>query len=337
MLFSIVIPVWNATEYLQQCVQSVLDQSHQDFEVILIDDGSTDDSWGLCQKLERENPGHVRALHQENAGTSAARNAAVAQAQGDYLLFMDNDDFLIEKDALSRIAARITENNPDLVMYASRIYHQDTDTFGPLKDDEGVAEIADGHDRADALRAVINKGLLTRAVWTKATRMELIRAHNIQFPVGKRNEDTDWSAYVLEHAARISWCTGVHYGYRKGNDNAQTSKPISEKMVRDLGDIICKHMDYLAQAGLPEEDLHAIYAYLAYPWMVWCGQSAALHIDGPGTPLYQRMKSFGPALMRQGYDPGVRMASRAFRILGMRPTRWLLGIAFRRMYPNAVA
>lgn len=104
MLFSIIIPVYNVKEYLRKCVGSILDNSFSDYEVILVDDGSTDGSDILCDELVQENAGRVRVLHQENQGPGCARNTGVAAAEGEYLFFVDSDDSL-KPDALERLAA----------------------------------------------------------------------------------------------------------------------------------------------------------------------------------------------------------------------------------------
>ena len=93
MKFSVIIPVYNGWEYLREGVDSVLGQTGADFEVLLVDDGSTDgESGALCDTLAREHPDCIRVLHKPNGGAGDARNAALPLAQGDYVLFLDSDD-----------------------------------------------------------------------------------------------------------------------------------------------------------------------------------------------------------------------------------------------------
>jgi GT2 family glycosyltransferase len=334
--FSIIVPVYNATTYLQGCIDSVLRQTYQDFEVILVDDGSTDASPQLCDTIAQASKGRVRVIHQPNQGTSAARNTGVKSAQGEYLLFMDNDDFLIEDTALFALAARIKEDGSDLVLYSSRIFDERTGVLAPRKDSDDTEQLINGRDKASALRTVIAQGLITRAVWVKATRRDLVERDGITFPVGMRNEDTDWSASVLEAAQSISWCSGAHYAYRKGSDYAQTSKPIDKRQVQELARIIDQHVATVSSSSASQDEKRALYAYLAYPLMVWCGQSAALGIDGPGTDTYTRMSACARLLMPASCDPAVTLAARTYRLLGMRLTRFLLGKAFLHRYPGAI-
>ena len=92
MKYSIIIPVYNVEKYLKQSIQSVLDQSYEDFEVILIDDGSTDKSPAICDELAEKDE-RVKVIHKQNGGVSSARNEGIRQAKGDYILFLDADDW----------------------------------------------------------------------------------------------------------------------------------------------------------------------------------------------------------------------------------------------------
>ena len=91
MKVSVVIPVYNVRLYLERCVQSVLRQTYKDLEIILVDDGSKDDSGKLCDQLALSDQ-RIRVIHQENQGLSGARNTGIRQATGEYIIFLDSDD-----------------------------------------------------------------------------------------------------------------------------------------------------------------------------------------------------------------------------------------------------
>ena len=92
MRFSVIVPVYNVEDYLETCVASVIAQTCRDYELILVDDGSTDQSGAMCDRLARQY--HCRVIHQANGGLGAARNTGIDAARGDYLVFLDSDDFL---------------------------------------------------------------------------------------------------------------------------------------------------------------------------------------------------------------------------------------------------
>lgn len=116
MKFSIIVPVYNVREYLADCVNSLLEQDVQDYEILLIDDGSTDGSGVLCDGYQAAFPEKVRTIHQENGGLGAARNTGLEQARGEYLLFVDSDDYL-DPHALACLSRAVEETDADMVCF----------------------------------------------------------------------------------------------------------------------------------------------------------------------------------------------------------------------------
>lgn len=116
MRFSVIVPVYNVAEYLPACMDSLLMQSCWDWEIILVDDGSTDGSAMLCDEYAKAHPEWVRVIHQENGGLGAARNTGLEAARGEYLLFVDSDDFLTE-DALDCLSRCIEETGADMITF----------------------------------------------------------------------------------------------------------------------------------------------------------------------------------------------------------------------------
>ena len=110
-LITVIVPVYNIKKYLQRCVDSILAQSYQTFELILIDDGSTDGSSQICDEYVAVDP-RVKVIHKKNAGVSAARNDGIGLASGTYLAFIDGDDW-IEADYLKKLVQAIAENKAD--------------------------------------------------------------------------------------------------------------------------------------------------------------------------------------------------------------------------------
>ena len=94
MKFSVVIPVYNVKDYLEKCVRSVLAQNNNEYEMILVDDGSTDGSGALCDELAAQAPEKIRVIHKPNGGLGDARNVGLEHALGDYLVFLDSDDYI---------------------------------------------------------------------------------------------------------------------------------------------------------------------------------------------------------------------------------------------------
>ena len=117
MFFSVSVPVYNASKHLDQCIESVITQSEQDFELILVDDGSSDDSLLICRKWERQYPQKIRVVEKQNTGALLTRRRCLKESIGDYIYIIDADDCLVDKDALKTIKDAIEKNNCDMVFF----------------------------------------------------------------------------------------------------------------------------------------------------------------------------------------------------------------------------
>lgn len=117
MLFSLVVPVYNVAQYLPKCVESLLAQDFEDYEILLVDDGSTDGICPvLCDQYAAQYPQRIHAIHQKNCGLGGARNTGLEAASGEYLFFVDSDDY-IEKDSLSYLSKQISKNPADMYFF----------------------------------------------------------------------------------------------------------------------------------------------------------------------------------------------------------------------------
>ena len=173
---SIVIPVYNAEKYLDVCLSSILRQDMHSYEVILVDDGSTDSSPLICDRYSGTDS-RFRTIHKPNGGVSSARNAGISLAQGEYLMFVDADDALAE-DALGLMTSLAAEH-PDIVIGGFNI-HQGEIPYGtiiPFESDffpcSGLPEFFDA--------TMHRQGELFRGPWAKLYRSSLVRKHSLHF------------------------------------------------------------------------------------------------------------------------------------------------------------
>lgn len=133
--FSIIVPVYNTAEYLPQCIDSVLSQSFRDFEVILIDDGSTDHSGAICDQYAAADE-RVKVCHQANGGASRARNLGLAHATGEFVLFLDSDDYYLSANMLAALA----DTDADVTCFRLERAHLAKDApFAAKEQDKGVS------------------------------------------------------------------------------------------------------------------------------------------------------------------------------------------------------
>ena len=336
---SVIIPVYNAQEFLPHALESIETQDFADWEVILVDDGSTDGSPALCDSYAQRDP-RFRVVHQENAGTSAARNTALKAAQGEYITFMDNDDWWRIPEALTLVHEALTRRPVDLLWHMSARANPEGTEITEAEP-TSIASTIDSLSTDEAIRTIIDNELTTSAVWTKVIRRDFLTEHGIVFPSGMRNEDTDVSAQIIAHIDSVAWLDQRFYVYRMGHPYAQTSHSLAVSTVDDLEHVLRSNLS--AARSLSEGRRGALMAFLARPMMVWVGQASALGLldeKKHGQQARRRkafISQFFLPLVSQSHTREARIAQWACRLLGVRDCAQLLGVQFRRMHPELVA
>lgn len=211
MRYSILIPVYNAAAFLPQCLDSVLCQGGSDYEVILVNDGSTDTSPAICAEYaQRDTRFHL--IHQENRGLLMARKAAIAAAQGDYLLFLDADDFW-EPNLLETIDPILQREQPDVLVFDMQFY--DAGHRRPFASSFPDGTRIDGSEKRQFVAHWVEKEYLNE-MWRKVIRRSCIHLSDPCYAPAYLNfgEDMLQTAYVLHHAASIYYCGKILYNYR---------------------------------------------------------------------------------------------------------------------------
>ena len=253
--FSIIIPVYNVANYLDKAIESVLSQniSADMYEIILVDDGSTDASGDKCDQWENRFPTLIKVIHKKNAGLGFARNSGLEVASGEYIIFLDSDDYWIDDDALRKFEIKIKEENPDVVVFKNCIYDELTGTFKePKKDRE--SEIA--------LEDAIKLEYFDFSAWNKAVKRSLLVDNNIAFKKGI-SEDMLWSYKILLYSEKISFCLEKSvYVYRKGRTGSLTAQKCVTyreeyfKILDDIGNLM------RSNENIKAADLYASMVYI---------------------------------------------------------------------------
>lgn len=174
-LISIIVPIYNASIYLRQCIESILCQTYRELEIILVDDGSTDDSLQICEKYQ-EIDGRIKVIHRENGGSVAARKSGLKAANGAYVGFVDADDY-IEPDMFEKLYAKVKEFHVDFV-HSGMI----TDNTKICNYEEGVTDLT-LCDRADYIsKNVFKTQTILFALWSKLFQVDLVREAYMKLP-----------------------------------------------------------------------------------------------------------------------------------------------------------
>ena len=208
-LVSVIVPVYNVEAWLPACLDCLRAQSYGHLDIILVDDGSTDGSGALCDAFAAEDA-RVTLVRQENGGLSEARNAGVRNAKGDYVLFLDSDDFM-DADTVERMVGAAVGSDADVVA-TGFVY-----AYG---DREEPAASAFGKDVCMDARAAVKalvSGKIPNFAWGKLIRTAVARCY--AFPKGKLFEDHYWTHLILGESSRTVWMEeiGFHYRQREGS------------------------------------------------------------------------------------------------------------------------
>lgn len=204
-LVSVIVPAYNAEKYISECIQSLLIQTYQNLEVLIIDDGSTDHTADICRQLS-EQDGRIHYHRQDNSGVSVARNTGLALACGQYILFIDADDEL-HSSMIEKLVRDIEDNDADFSVCDIR------KISSPDEKSENV-DVSDIelYDQDDALRLYMTQNYFEIGVWNKLFRKSLIE--DISYVEGRRmNEDKYFVFEALMKANRVSYRREALYYY----------------------------------------------------------------------------------------------------------------------------
>ena len=204
-LISVIVPVYNVEKYLARCVDSILRQTYENLEVILVDDGSHDASGQICEELAKTDA-RIRVIHKENGGLSSARNCGIEQARGDYLAFVDSDDW-IEPESYRWMLERAEQTGAPMVCAGRYDYNSATGekTLGlcPVRDEEISGE--------EFAARVFTWDNADSSACDKLYRAELFEG--IRYPLGKTDEDVPVTYLLALRAGRVALLSRPIYNY----------------------------------------------------------------------------------------------------------------------------
>ncbi len=208
---SVVIPVYNVEAYLRECVDSVLDQTFQDFEIILVDDGATDSSGAICDEYAQKDE-RIRVIHQPNGGLSAARNTGLDAATGKYVYFLDSDDY-IRQDSLKLLFDLAEQEQADVVFFDAHVF------FTDCEPDPKVYQYHRTKDYGTKPGKLMLLELLDTDEYRTAVPLMLFRRdymlqHDLRFRVGILHEDELFTFYVYNADGKIVHCHEELYARR---------------------------------------------------------------------------------------------------------------------------
>jgi len=259
-LVSVIMPVYNSEQYLQKAVESILNQSYTNLELILVDDGSTDRSSEICDMLQKKD-NRVRVIHKENGGIGSARNAALGVAKGKYIAFCDNDDIFLPDLLLDNVHLA-EENNADIVRFARKHVIQ--------VDGKVVKELVPRLkkkmvlDRDQFILNYDNIRNTSSGVWSAIYKKEIINKHNIQFDSSFMRfgvEDIKFNIDLYEHAQKVIYNPNVYYVWIHRN-NHSTSTKFNINIIESFYRVLEKEYTFFIENDLSNKSPGAIEAII---------------------------------------------------------------------------
>ena len=253
---SMIVPVYQVEKYIAQCIESVLNQTFKDFELILIDDGSKDQSGSICD-LYAAKDDRILVIHTENRGAAAARNVGLDHASGRYITFLDGDDYL-DEHMIARLYEEIVDSEYDMVV---------CDFLNLLPDEEDnfivhlQEKTVNGREVLEHLKNERNYGLWT-IVWNKIYKREVLE--NLRFPDGKYFEDEFFSNQLYLNSNQIHVIPDVLCYHRVLASSTMNTQKIENYL--DLLDALQERLDIYFKYDYSEDEIYKVLIFLLDPF-----------------------------------------------------------------------
>lgn len=308
--FSIVVPVYNVAKYLNECIQSILTQSYEEFELILVDDGSKDESKTICDEYAKIDS-RVQVLHKVNGGLSDARNVGTQYAKGDYVVYIDSDDYICDPDFLKKINEK-ANSNFDVICYKFKKYFENKMVFGECS--FSCPNIDEIDTLSGRIKEMVRRDAFYCSAWSKAIRLNILKDNRIQFERGLLGEDQEWYYHVLTKIHSITYIDEAFLVYRQ-RDNSITSS----WKIKNLTDCIYVVNKWYQQ--IPEENIEDDYkiALLNSVAKLYCNLLIAYtgFQDSEKNKYYSKLQEM-QELLRYHLNPRVNMFYKVYCLVGFR-------------------
>ena len=257
-LISVIVPVYNVKDYLEKCVDSILNQTYSKLEVLLVDDGSTDGSGLICEALANKDH-RIKVIHQENGGLSAARNAGLDIATGDYIAFVDSDDY-INNTMYDDLLTALNDSNADIAICGIRYIDEEDNVLFDISLDE-LFEVEDKKEKYSQLQ---EHDILIVVQCNKLYKREIFR--DIRYPVGRIHEDVYVAHRELYNANKIIFIPGEYYNYVQRTGSIM-NKDESISQIIDAINGYEERIDFFKK--IEEEDAYKLSIVALYEYITW--------------------------------------------------------------------
>lgn len=265
MKVSFIVPVYKVEKYLSKCIESILCQTYKDFEIILVDDGSPDNSGKLCDAYVQKDS-RIKVLHKANGGLSDARNAGLSVAKGEWVIFLDSDDFWLEKDNLENLM-KIAESNStcDFIGFNCSYYYEDNESF--VKWVEYNDGLSVPTEKNLVMNALVASGTMPMSACLKLSSRKFLQDMQLFFIKGIHAEDIPWFIDLLDGCSKCMFVNQYIYAYRQDREGSITHSG-GEKSFNNLFSILKNELAKIDSRSFSLDAKDALRSFLAYEYCI---------------------------------------------------------------------
>lgn len=316
MLFSVIVPVYNIEDWLKKCVDSILNQRYKDYELLLIDDGSTDSSGQLCDWYQK-NYHNIQVVHKKNGGLSDARNCGIRCAKGEYLLFVDGDDYIAEW-TLEKLSNIIRENYPDIIL-SEGMYH--------VQNGNAIVKKTFCSERVNMISGK-DAVLYTSSIspnWSacdKCFRAAFWQEHSFKFCKGRLAEDMQLIDKVVLCAESVYMIPAFYYQQER---EESITHNVNIKFIEDILKNLSEWKEYFKENSLDEKIVQqlSVLQIKTVRHFIW-GNLCFVDEEYRNKILRETEQYIG--YMQYSSSPEFKLINILIQLIGLKRTCFLLGI-----------
>lgn len=332
-LVSIIVPVYKTAPYVEQAVKSIQNQTYKNIEIILVDDGSPDNSGLICDNLAAEDH-RIRVVHKLNGGSSDARNVALHVAKGELIMYMDSDDYWGDSSTiLESLVEMITVywEDCDFLIFNYKQYYQQE----KLLENNRTYPVAflKGKNKYEKFNFFASIGHFPMSAWSKLIKRDLLVNNDIHFIKGICGEDIPWFVELIDKCKNFEITNDYLYTYRKQVPGTITSQ-FSNKKYNDLITIVENCTQKVLEKNYNPELAEAIFAFMAYEYAILIAQS--LHIEKNKWSKYHKWLKKYRWLLKYAHNRKTTLVKICLKIVGIRYTGYILNLYIKKFVNRSI-
>ena len=319
VFLSLVIPVYNAEKYLRDCFESIKKQEFEDYEVIIIDDGSKDRSGEICDEYAKMD-NRVQVFHVENGGPSRARNIGFKKAQGEYIYCIDNDDYFLDTEYFQKIFESLNNEPVEILLTGASYYREDKKCKEVDYQDMPPIPVDKPYEIVEWM---VKEKKYETSCWTKVINREFLINNEFFFDEDLLVEDLDWNLRFLQKLKTFNVLRSSSYihVYRTGSITSSKGER-AYKSCLDQVTVISHWADYYEKYDKSPKLRKSLLSFLNYQFFITLGRSATMQAEYR-RDIYARLKQVD-FITKYAIEKKLKVLSLVYRVVGFNMTASLV-------------